>query len=148
MKILQKFIQLPNHTKNRRKMYISPIMITDQSLCTVDSLGAYYYYIFVFTSSVPESNMIFCDCKVLNVHSYICHKLFTFSNYCSVLLHDQSSNLPLVSWSWRNVVSFLIDFRSKMADLASDWLGHFQLLFQNCCMPSHQIYQKCYSWGS
>lgn len=72
-------------------MYISPIMITDKILCTVDSTGTYYETdIWFFTSPEPESKVSFCDRKVLSIHPSICHKLFTFSTSYSELLHAQS----------------------------------------------------------
>ena len=78
----------------------------------------------------------------------VCSKLFTFS-FSLVQLHVQPPNLPLLFLyeSLRSVVSFWCHFKSKMANMATDWPRHFRLLLQNCCMWNQQTCQKCSSRG-
>ena len=60
--------------------------------------------------------------------------------FASVLKHIRWVNqLPVyIYWSpFRSVVTFLRNITSKLADLASDWLKHFLLLFNKYSMPNH-----------
>jgi len=45
-----------------------------------------------------------------------------------------------------SVIIFLVDLKSKMAALASDWLSRFQLLLKNGCRNLLQTWHTCFLW--